>query len=211
MKTKNVLLIAVLITIMLAVPSLAVTLEDLPESFTFRGYDWGTPVEEIKGKEITPDMVFYNDYFHDEDSHIFVVKAKVSTLNALANFCCDEDDMLQYGVYKLNEVHSYPIEYYNDYVTITELLTSKYGDPITQVNVGFENNEDISGLRPEEIINEITNNGAIAGNAWLAQDQSFIYCALGMSDGHCNTELYYFQSTEQADETLLNTNNTEGL
>ena len=102
--------------------------ESATSSFTFRGYEWGTSLDEIKQKEITSDMVENVDYGLFEN-RLFILNSKVSSYDASIAFEFDSNNKLISGGYTLSEKHTDDSGYYDDFIDLTELYTKKYGKP----------------------------------------------------------------------------------
>lgn len=105
-----------------------VSTESATSAFTFRGYDWGTSLDDIKQNEITSDMVEDIDY-GISDNMLFILNSKVSSYDATIVFEFDNNNKLISGGYSLSEKHTDDSGYYNDFVDLTELYAKKYGEP----------------------------------------------------------------------------------
>lgn len=102
--------------------------ESATSAFTFRGYAWGTSLDEIKQKEVTSDMVENVDY-SISDGKLIIAEGKVSTYNANICFEFDGENKLISGQYNITEKHSDYTGYYNDFEDLADLYSKKYGEP----------------------------------------------------------------------------------
>lgn len=102
--------------------------ESVTSAFTFRGYDWGTSLDEIKQKEVTSDMVENVDYGL-LDNKLFILNREVSSYDASIVFEFDSNNKLISGGYALTEEHTDDNGYYDDFIDLTKLYTKKYGEP----------------------------------------------------------------------------------
>lgn len=105
-----------------------VSTESATSAFTFRGYAWGTSLDEIKQKEITSDMVEDVDY-GVSDGSLIIVDGQVSSYDANICFELDEENKLKGGQYIITEKHSDYTGYYNDFENLADLYSKKYGEP----------------------------------------------------------------------------------
>lgn len=105
-----------------------VSTESATSAFTFRGYAWGTSLDEIKQKEVTSDMVENVDYGL-LDNKLFILNREVSSYDASIVFEFDSNNKLISGGYALTEEHADDGGYYDDFIDLTKLYTKKYGEP----------------------------------------------------------------------------------
>lgn len=96
----------------------------------FRGYKWGTSMDDIVADEIKNDMVDGVDYFFDDNMLVFT-NGSVAGYDTLIVYEFDKSGKLIYGSYSLTEEHSNKTDYYDDFCDLAELYTEKYGQPIS--------------------------------------------------------------------------------
>jgi hypothetical protein len=204
------IILVLLFLVFLSTSALASSAEN--ESFKFRGYEWGTPLEKIKEKEITDDMIDGFHYAVDEDNKSLSVMTTVANVTLFALFNFDNDWNLDYGFYvpQITLVKS-DIEYYSEYETIDNALVGLYGEPekyATNVDI-----DDVENMSRNEIISKITQDNAVIVHRWVAEDGSEIYSTCLFFGGHVRGEYYYVQSEEQFQEIVAKDSdtNTEGL
>ena len=102
--------------------------ESVTSAFTFRGYDWGTSLDEIKQNEVTSDMVENVDYGMSGNT-LIILNSKVSSYDASVIFEFDNDNKLISGGYSLTEEHTDDSGYYDDFIKLTSSYAKKYGLP----------------------------------------------------------------------------------
>lgn len=182
------------------------------ESFKFRGYEWGTPLDDIKAKEITDDMIEGFDYEVRENNKVFILMTSISNVNLFAWFCFDDDWKLSYGYYSpQTALTKSDIEYYSDYETIDKALIGLYGEPERFATV--LDADDVDNMSRDEIISKIVQDDAVIVHIWTANDESQIYSVCFFFGGHVRGEFYYVQSEEQFQEISASSaeSNSEGL
>lgn len=102
--------------------------ESATSAFTFRGYAWGTSLDEIKQDEITSDMIENVDYGMSGNT-LVILNSKVSSYDASVLFEFDNDNKLISGGYSLAEEHTDDSGYYDDFIKLTSTYAKKYGLP----------------------------------------------------------------------------------
>ena len=142
------------------------------DSIKFRGFDWGTSVEDIQTAEITSDMLEIIDYSLDEENRTFTIKTTVATLDLFAVFRFDENWKLIEGDYSLDGTGKNENEYYDAFCLLDSLLEKQYGEPSLALNIGFS--DDLANLQTEEIKHALLNNSAGIFDLWAAKDASCI-------------------------------------
>lgn len=180
--------------------------------YRFRGYDWGTPLEEIKNNETTSGMIDGISYEVRESEKVFVVLTNVAKIDLFACFYFDDNWCLKYGVYVPQVTYlKSDMDYYSEFETIDNALTTLYGEPERYADV--IDADKISNMSRDEIISKITQENAVITNVWTAEDESVILADCFFYNGHVRGEFYYLQNYDQFTEvTEENTaNNTEGL
>ena len=169
------------------------------DAFKFRGYEWGTPLEDIKAKEITDGMIDGYDYDIREDEKALIALTKVANIDLFAYFRFDDDLNLSYGFYQpQTSFIKNDIQYYSDFETIDNALIGLYGEPerfATVIDV-----DDVEDMSRDEIISKIVQNNASIVHRWTADDGSEIYAICCFYGGHVYYEIYYVQSEEQFQE-----------
>ena len=94
---------------------------------SFRGYDWGTTFDDIKGKEITSDMLEYRDYRIDEVGSVdgltdlCIYNGSVDTYDTNVEYLFLNDKLVS-GGYDMDIDDS-------NYEDICDGISKKYGDP----------------------------------------------------------------------------------
>ena len=210
---KNLLLILTVIALLSMPVTVCATEKKENDAFKFRGFEWGTTLEEIQEKEITDGMVEGVDYSLKEDAKSWVLKTEVASVNVYAWFEFDDDWKLNLGYYIVNEDHQTNSEYYSDFVRISNGLISLYGDVTSNFGVGFSSNDfdDLDGMTRDEILPVLEGGGGIQFLSWAANDGSMIIGTCYSLDGNLRVEYYYFKDYSQFEDILTNSVNTEGL
>ena len=209
---KKTLTLIISIIAVLAMSAVVNAEEKENEAFKFRGFEWGTPLEEIKAKEITDGMIEGFNYEYREAENAFILMTTVANVNLFAWFFFDDDLKLNYGFYTpYTTLIKTDIEYYSDYETIDNALIKLYGEPerfATGVDV-----DDIADMNRDEIISKVVQENAVILHKWVANDGSEIYSNCCFLGGHVRGEFYYVQSEEQFQElvALDEASYTDGL
>lgn len=92
------------------------------ETYDFRETTWGMSKEQVKAIEGEP-MV------EDENLLVYTGEAAGSPVDILYSF---EDDELISGIYDFTDEHINNNLYYEDYLSLVEAYSEKYGKPISQ-------------------------------------------------------------------------------
>ena len=180
------------------------------DSIKFRGFDWGTSVEDIQTAEITSDMLEIIDYSLDEENRTFTIKTTVATLNLFAVFRFDENWKLIEGAYYLDGTGKNENEYYNAFCMLDGLLKKQYGEPSLTLNTGFS--DDLKYLQTEEIKHALLNNSASIIDFWAAKDASciMIYCCTD-DKGEITFSLFYLGDAYKVLDAFDALTDTSGL
>lgn len=196
MLRKNRFIVFAVIAALLSISIVAGAETKENEAFKFRGFEWGTPLEEIKAKEITDDMIEGFDYEYRESENVFVLMTTVAKINLFAFFTFDDDRKLDYGYYVPQTTYiKTDMEYYSEYETINNALIQLYGEPDRYADVIDVN--DIPYMSRDDIISKIVQENAIITNIWTAKDNSVIVTNLFFYGGHVRQEIYYLQNYDQ--------------
>lgn len=166
-------------------------------TFDFRGYKWGTSIDEIKQNEISPDMVENVDYGFS-DNLLLIFNGKVSSYNATIFFEFDSDNKLVAGSYALDEEHTDDSGYYSDFTDLAKLYSKKYGTPRENdvwKNDLYKNDKTKWGFAA-------ACGHALFSRYWEASDGSEIFIILQGDNFKANTAILYRSPQYNAEDDM---------
>jgi hypothetical protein len=107
----------------------------------FRGFTWGEANASVIQSKETASFSYF-----DKESDILWYEGIVGSYNASINFTFLFDGKLARGTYLLNEEHTDPVYYLEDYKEIDKILAGLYGSPTIQneswLNGTIENTQE---------------------------------------------------------------------
>lgn len=124
----------------------------------FREADWGMSMAEVKKAEKAAE-------YHDGSAEMLVYKGKLLGRFPVAILYNFSDGKLSRGTYLIEEPHSNPQLYIDDYEQIKKSLVQKYGKPVTEKTV---RNGDLWGDPGEEGI-AVTHGYLIYFTQWVIE------------------------------------------
>lgn len=167
----------------------------------FRGYKWGTSMDDIVADEIKNDMVDGVDYLFD-DNRLAIANGSVAGYDTLIVYTFDKSDKLVQGAYSLTEEHTNKTDYYNDFCDLAELYTEKYGQPLSD-KVNWKN--DLYKDDPSDWGMAISVGHVDFSKIWHDSDDNYIGMALSGDNYEIRTTIIYGYEGYEAEE------NTEGI
>ena len=178
--------------------------DDKKEEIKFRDYDWGTSIDEIREKEITPSMVENKDYAFI-DNQLIIADQRIAGYKCAMLFRVNDNDELIGGQYILDETHSNEQQYYNDFMDLVEKLTSIYGkDNLPTHELWLD---DTYKDRPNKQGMAIITGDLQIGYQWSDSKGNTVSAMLHGDNYDCTTFILY-QSKESSETT---TDNLSGL
>ena len=97
----------------------------MAQTFDFRIFSWGNPIEKVKAEEKARFYSAKNDDELEFDDKLGGTKFKVL-------YIFNENNKLISGIYIFSKEYSNPELYYQDYSVFLKLLTEKYGKPTNE-------------------------------------------------------------------------------
>ena len=174
------------------------------EEIKFREYDWGTTKDEIVEKEITSSMVENKDYAFMDDM-LVIADQKIAGFKCGITFQFNDNDELICGQYILDEDHTNEQQYYDDFMTLIEKLTSLYGEDTLPAHEVWK--DDTYKDRPNKQGMAIITGDLQLGYQWKDNNGNELDCMAYGDNYDCTTMIMYV--SKEARETT--TTNVDGL
>lgn len=163
------------------------------DTIKFRGLEWGTPLEEVMEKQLEGKTKDVDYGFADESNSLLVVNETVSGLDTIISYEFTEDWKLCGGMYILQEEHVNDNMYYDDFCTLEEKISSKYGEPDISSDKW---SDDLYKDDPDDIGMALGAEHLTLYRAWIADDGSNIIMQCYGKKFKISTNIFYTPSED---------------
>lgn len=163
------------------------------DTIKFRGLEWGTPLEEVMEKQLEGKTKDVDYGFADESNSLLVVNETVSGLDTIISYEFTEDWKLCGGMYLLQEEHVNDNMYYDDFCTLEEKISSKYGQPDKSIDNW---RDDLYKDDPDDIGMALGAEHLTLYRAWIADDGSNIIMQCYGKNFKISTNIFYTPSED---------------
>lgn len=155
----------------------------------FNGHEWGAGKDEVMSQELPENPVEGVDYTVGMSGNLILIPGqKVLDYSAQGMYIFDDDYKLMEGVYYLTEDRDDYNAYYDDYCTLLDSYTEKYGEPYsTEENwedPKYKNTPELTGLY-------VSVGWASFNTVWMDEEGDRLTLYLTGDSGKVDTMITY--------------------
>ena len=163
------------------------------DTIKFRGLEWGTSLDEVMEKQLDGKTEGKDYGFSSGSNSLLVVNETVNGLDTIISYEFTEDWKLCGGMYILQEEHVNDNKYYDDFCTLEEKISSKYGEPDKSVD---DWSDDLYKDDPDDIGMAIGAEHLSLYRLWFAEDGANIILSCSGQNFKISTNIYYSPSED---------------
>lgn len=180
---KKLLFITTLLSAVLVIPVFAAS-----DTFKFRGLKWGSSIDDVIEAQLQGKAEGVDYGFTDDGHSIVAINEKVGGLDTNISYTFTEDNKFALGMYVLQEEHVNDNMYYEDFCSLEEKLSSKYGDPDKSVDKW---NDDLYKDNPDKIGMALGAEHLALYRQWFAEDGACISLMCYGQNFDIDTYIFY--------------------
>lgn len=179
---KKLLLITSLLSLILIIPVFAKS-----ETFKFRGLEWGASFDKVMEAQVSGKTEGEDYGVVDDGYTLLVVNEKVSGLDTVISYSFTDDFQFSGGIYILQEKHVNDNMYYEDFCSLENKISEKYGEPDISIDKW---NDDLYKDEPDKIGMALGAEHLKLIRQWIAGDGATISLLCSGQNFDINTYIY---------------------